>query len=126
MSKSLEALEHLTPRLSPPVTGSHGAQYYEITAGRAKTVGLLKRPELAVAWTTSPPGGKWEEHSHDAKEWVIVWKGNGTFYMNGEPMKLGPSDSLMIEPGIPHSFESHTEVEMIAIIIPTDESWPDV
>ena len=125
MRESLKRLEELTLRLPPLCTNESGEQFYDIKKGIAKTSGLMKRPEVAVAWTTSPAGGEWGEHAHESVEILAFWSGHGVFTLDGDEVKVGPGSVITIEPNVPHSFISIDEVELIAITIPADESWPD-
>lgn len=52
---------------------------------------------------TDPPGQKWEDYVHDVDELAMIIDGEVEFEINGEILRPGPGEELLIPKGITHS-----------------------
>jgi quercetin dioxygenase-like cupin family protein len=77
---------------------------------------------VSVFELTVPPGAKVPvAHSHDAYEETIYGlQGTVTFTLAGQPIEIGPGQTLCIPRGVVHRFDNHSSAEAkgIAILTP--------
>ncbi len=67
-----------------------------------------------------PPGGRHvaELHIHpDAEELVVILRGQGTFFLNGEPQPVRAEDVIYIPPGADHELRNTGEEMLFCLFI---------
>ena len=67
-----------------------------------------------------PPGGRHvaELHIHpDAEELVVILRGQGTFYLNGQPQAVRAEDVIYIAPGAEHELRNTGEEMLFCLFI---------
>ncbi len=67
-----------------------------------------------------PPGGRHvaELHIHpDAEELVVILRGEGTFFLNGEPQPVRAEDVIYIPPGADHELRNTGEEMLFCLFI---------
>jgi quercetin dioxygenase-like cupin family protein len=97
---------------------------YALEQGKAMSFGLWKTQEIAVARTVMSEGAKWQKHSHDEKEIVIVYRGSIKIIHDDHEVLLVEGDTYTIEPGNRHEAISANGCDVIAITIPAADDWP--
>ena len=73
------------------------------------------------------PGATIPEHSHEHEQTGVVYEGELTLLVDGEPIVVGPGDSYAIPGGEPHAAENRTDesVRGVDVFSPprTDPDW---
>jgi len=87
--------------------------------------GLLKESGIAVANTFFSKGSVLEEHSHDQKEYLIIYKGRAVITVEGVDTILTVGDSIVFEIGQTHSQVCEEDTWLIAVTIPESEVFPN-
>ena len=86
---------------------------------------LLNIPEISVSRSFFSAGTKLENHVHDQKEYVLVYKGQITVF---EPEKgdktLNVGDCVIMNAGVKHSAIANIDSWIIAVTIPCSPDWP--
>ena len=83
---------------------------------------LLNTEGLSVKQETMPPGSKEKKHFHnEAKQLFYVLKGEATFYIGDETIKLKQNESVFIEAKQKHLVENSTSetIEFLVISQPS-------
>lgn len=62
--------------------------------------------EVSVIRQRQQPGGNNPAHTHDREEVIVVLAGAITVTLAGEPVTLGPDDTIIIPPRVPHQLEN--------------------
>ena len=71
--------------------------------------------QLINGITIIAPSGAIPEHFHDCEESVIVLEGGGVAVIDGVEHKVGPGDTSLIPPGLPHYFRNASATEPLRI-----------
>ena len=66
---------------------------------------------------TSKAGAQGKEHSHDVEHCWYILSGKATFYMNGEPHRIGPQMAIFTPKGVPHRMEVDPEEDLTYVVI---------
>jgi mannose-6-phosphate isomerase-like protein (cupin superfamily) len=89
------------------VTNLHGVEPFitldgsEIREVAGPPTGNAANQSLAEA--TVPPGGETQEHYHRTTEEIYFFtQGSGRMRLAGEERDVGPGDTVVIDPGLPH------------------------
>jgi quercetin dioxygenase-like cupin family protein len=126
MHDDLIKLKELTknlPILPDLVTKKVGMEVtYAIESGECTGEGLIKNEYYAVQRAFGKKGFKFPLHYHpDKTEYVILVRGIGT--VNGEQHSTPYCFTAL--PGVAHDFVFETDCEVIAVIIPSSEGYPN-
>ncbi len=69
--------------------------------------------DVSLAEATVRPGSSTTLHVHRAsREIYHVTRGNGVMTLGQETFEIGPGDSIVIDPGIPHRVENTREQDL--------------
>ena len=124
---SLQELRELTSQLSfPPTIEQHyGVAIHEMSCGTSIAFSLLQQEEVSVAKWFNSSGTHFPEHTHEQREWIIVFIGSMFTKVGDEPEKrILPGQSLIIEPNTVHSARFLEDCWYLAITVPKTEDWP--
>ena len=66
---------------------------------------------------TSKAGAKGKEHSHSVEHCWYILSGKATFYMDGEPHRIGPNMAIFTPKGVPHRMEIDPEEDLTYVVI---------
>jgi quercetin dioxygenase-like cupin family protein len=118
--KELTARLPILPNLVAEMVGMEVT--YAVEDGEVTGEGLIKNEYYAVQRAFGKKGSKFSLHYHpDKTEYVILVKGTGT--VNGEQHKTPYCFTAL--PGVAHDFVFETYCEVIAVIIPSSEGYPN-
>jgi quercetin dioxygenase-like cupin family protein len=86
---------------------------------------LLNQPEISCARWYNSNGTEYPAHTHEQREWLIVYKGSINVTVDGQDeVRLLPGMSMTIEPNVKHSAQVLEDCWFIAIAVPKSEDWP--
>ena len=72
---------------------------------------------FSLLQSTSKAGAKGKEHSHKVEHCWYILSGTGTFFMDGEPHRIGPNMAIFIPKGVPHRMEIDPDEDLIYMVI---------
>ena len=126
-SFNLMRLTELTENLPSwqPKDGMGSAIQIGMERGTSLIWGLLKESGIAVANTFFSRGSVLAPHSHDQKEYLIVYKGRAVVTVEGIDTILTVGDSIVLEKGQTHSQTCEEDTWLIAVTIPESEVFPN-
>jgi quercetin dioxygenase-like cupin family protein len=128
-SPSLEKLKLMVDKPSPTLD-EHAKREgqvidYEMVKGMAVSWGLYNEDGVSVARTKFAADSEFPVHSHEEKEFISVYEGELTVYVEGKPHVLGPGDSLVICPGQTHYATNKVLTKIIVHSIPSSVGFPE-
>lgn len=127
-SVHMQALRELTPTLVPfpeVIEECKGVSFHAMECGTSIAFALLQQPEISVARWFNSSGTQFPTHSHQQREWLIVYSGSMFLAIDGEEEKrLLPGQSVTIEPGVLHQSRFLEDTWYLAITIPQSPEWP--
>ena len=105
----------------------NGVKYveYACEGGTAKSRGLYKDRDVAVARTLIPEGVTFPKHLHGEREWCIVISGELETDVGGEKGVIKDGEYFVAEPGVPHGVLAIKDTWIIAVTVPAAEGFPD-
>ncbi len=125
--RTLAALtENLAPSLDMKTSKSRTVKEIVMDKGTAITFGVINKPKIAVAETFASGGSKFPLHSHEEKEYLVLYDGEMTISLDDKIVHLFVGDSVMINPGVEHSAEFMVDSWFIVASIPCAPGWPEV
>lgn len=83
---------------------------------------MLNKPELSVKTEKMPAGTQEQPHFHkEARQFFYILSGTAVFHLKDEQKIVYPTQSIFIEPTIPHFIanESAEELEFMVISQPS-------
>ncbi|MBT7082598.1 MAG: cupin domain-containing protein [Chloroflexi bacterium] len=98
---------------------------YDMVRGMAVAWGLHAEEGVSVARTKFAPDSEFPEHSHEEREFVLVYEGELTLIVEGKPHVVGVGESFTICPGQTHSATNTVLTKVIAITIPASPGYPE-
>ena len=98
---------------------------YEMDEGNCISYGLMNNKNISVANTLITSGSAFPEHTHDEKEWVLVYSGMMIAYYGDKKRTMKCGDCVSFEPGVPHRVRALEDTWIIAITIPQSKCFPD-
>jgi len=125
----LNKLEEITPnlpRLDKYMTSKEG-NMFELGAGGSRgTINfcLLNIEDVAVINASLRQGDHAPVHGHDAKEWIIVYRGKLKITTSAGTDIFEPGDYIFINNNEEHSVLALEDSWVVAITVPTDENFP--
>lgn len=125
--KNLQRLSELVDNLPPFPTSrveSPGFKEYDIDAGTFMGWNLLNNKHVSCAKFFMSAGTRLDEHIHEQKEILIIYKGSQYLKVNGKDHFLKAGDVFVLQPEVPHSGYAVTDCLFIAITIPQSQDWP--
>lgn len=81
--------------------------------------------DIAIHRWFNSKGTHFPEHTHQEKEWVIVYKGSMELTVNGINRTLKAGDSYYAEPYTIHSAYFNEDCRYITITIPSSKEFPN-
>lgn len=95
----------------------------EITDGYSAEL-LGANDLMSIGHNYFEPGAAATEHSHPNLQVGFFYRGELTFYIDGEPFKLGPGDGYVVQGNEPHYAENpgNKPAEGIFVLSPPRES----
>ena len=127
--ESLTKLKLMTEGMAPSLGAFAGGQpdviEYEMEKGTAIAFGLWKQKDVAVSRTFFSGDSIFPEHSHNEKEFIIVYEGQMNVTVEGKIITLTPGDLVTICPGQAHSAEAVVDTRIIAVTVPAAEGFPE-
>lgn len=125
---SMKRLKELTDRLPPLVdliaTRAESVEY-EVSQGTVHGFGLWKDTQLAVQRAYLSKGAAFPRHSHEAYEYLIVYRGRLRVKLNGDEQIVKTGEAAILQPGQAHSVEALEETWILAVTVPAVEGYPD-
>jgi len=100
-------------------------QELKMDNGTLLMFGLYKDVGIAVSRVFATAGTRMPIHQHDRTEYVLVWEGELIFNFSGKEVTLKENEFYRIEPNTPHSVYWPVDTNLIAVVIPAEEGWPD-
>ena len=98
---------------------------YDVEGGTAIAFGLWKNGKAAVARTFLSAGVLFPAHSHNEKEFVVVFSGHMEMTVGGKTFSLLPGDATQINAGQTHSANAIEDTWLIAVTVPCAEGYPE-
>jgi quercetin dioxygenase-like cupin family protein len=128
-SASLEKLKLMVDKPSPTLD-EHAKQAgqvvdYKMTHGMAVSWGLYNEDGVSVARTKFAANSEFPEHSHEEKEFISVYEGELTVFIEGTPQVLSAGDSMVICPGQSHYATNEVLTKIICLTIPATVGFPE-
>jgi quercetin dioxygenase-like cupin family protein len=117
--------EGMAPSLDTFACTTSDVVEYEMDKGMAVAFGLWKQKKIAVSRTIFSSGSLFPEHSHNEKEFIIVYEGHLDIIVEGKTTSLTPGDTITICPGQAHSAKAIVDTKVIAITVPAAEGFPE-
>lgn len=133
LSKGLFKLRELTdslPRFPEPmepvdIESSNGYREYKMTEGSCFSWFIHRSGnDIAIHRWFCSKGTIFPEHTHQEKEWIIIYSGTMVIQKGGEEIILHKGDSIVNDPLIPHSSTYPEDCKFITIMIPPSEEFP--
>lgn len=127
MNNNLSKLRVLTEQLSFPATIDEqpGFKEHRMICGTSFSWDILNREELSCAHWYNSQGSDFPGHSHNGREWIIVFKGSMMLQIDGNAEeRILTGQSKIIEPHTTHSKRFLEDCHYVAIVIPKTDDWP--
>ncbi len=70
-------------------------------------------------------GGLFPCHVHSQVETIITYKGTGFLDVCGAKIPVFPGSVSVIHPNEEHSLLATTDLEVLVVVVPDEESFPD-
>jgi quercetin dioxygenase-like cupin family protein len=98
---------------------------YDVENGTSLSHSLLSQKEISVAKTFISSGGKFPEHNHDEREFILIFVGSIVVYTDEIRSILKTGDCMIFEPTIPHRVTALEDTWFIAMTIPYSKDFPN-
>jgi quercetin dioxygenase-like cupin family protein len=128
---SFEELKKLTddlpaiPKLEYFMRKEEGHVEYEVGNGTAISYSLLSQSEISVAKTFVSSGGKFPEHKHDEKQFILIFVGSAVIYVDKKRQILKTGECMIFESSVPHRATALEDTWFIVITIPYSKDLPE-
>jgi mannose-6-phosphate isomerase-like protein (cupin superfamily) len=87
---------------------------------------LVKNDYLGVIQETMPPGTAEVRHYHArAQQFFYVLRGQGTFELAGQTLRLGPGEGIEVAAGQPHQLRNEAAQPLEFLVISTPHAHGD-
>jgi quercetin dioxygenase-like cupin family protein len=127
--ESLTKLKLMTEGMAPSLNAfactTSDVIEYEMEKGAAISFGLWKQESIAVARTFFSGGSIFPEHSHNEKEFIVVYEGQMDITIEEKTTALTAGDMIVVCPGQAHGAVAVGDTRIIAITIPAAEGFPE-
>ena len=100
-------------------------QELETETGKLLMFGLYKDVNIAISRVFATAGTHMPVHSHTSTEYSLVWEGELRFNINDKEVICKAKDTYRIEPNTPHSVFWPVDTNLLAVVIPAEEGWPN-
>ena len=126
-NSSLDSLRVLTQQLSsfPPTIAEHAnLKEHKMESGTSFSWDVLDREELSCAHWFNSQGCIFPQHTHEGREWLIIFKGSLILTIDNIDERLLVGQSKIIEPYVEHSAKFVEDCHYLAVVIPKTNDWP--
>ena len=130
MEKSFDILElkaktEKLPDLSSLILSTNdGVIRYDAGEGTILGFPLFNAPQVAVQRHFLSSGTVFGNHTHEQREWVLVYEGELVARIADKEERLSIADAVCIDVGQEHSLEAITDTWLICVSIPAAEGYP--
>lgn len=128
ISENFDALRSLTNSLPTfdEIIRSQSPAFTEIKMEKGVGFGwcLMDIPEINVSRWFSSNGSIFPQHSHEEREWLVCYQGKMQVIFSDSVKTLRAGSYVHVKPGAIHSMEFVEDTWYIAVIIPSDLSFP--
>ncbi len=126
VSKALKRLREITEALDFPPTLKEGSgvKIHKMEEGDSKAHSLLSHSNISVARWWNSKGTRFPTHTHNQREWLIVYEGEMSICIDGKEITIGAGEYVFIGPDTPHSAFFPKDTFYVAITIPMSPDWP--
>ena len=129
-TESLKCLRAITNGLPafPKTTGPQleGFKQHKMSRGTSLSWNLLAQEEISCARWFNSAGTEFPLHSHEQREWLIVYWGSMVLKIDGQAeQRLLPGMCSILEPGVAHSASFLEDCWCLAITVPYTSDWPE-
>jgi len=88
--------------------------------------GIYKSEQVAIQRVVMERGTEIPEHNHKEMEYIIVVSGKFELQCEGKPDRICQhQDCMVFDPMVKHSGLMLEDTEIIAVVIPAGEGYPD-
>ena len=101
-----------------------GVVEFDVENGNAVGWNLFNIEKIAVARTLLTKDTMFPKHSHESKEWMIVYDGALVVMTSSENNTILSGDSIVIDPGVEHSCKAIKDTWVLCVTIPCDRGFP--
>jgi len=121
----LKAKTEKLPDLSSLILSTNdGVIQYDAGDGTILGFPLFHTPQVAVQRHFLSSGTVFGNHSHEQREWVLVYEGELVARIAEKEERLSIADAVCIDIGQEHSLEAITDTWLICVSIPAAEGYP--
>jgi quercetin dioxygenase-like cupin family protein len=123
----MERLKELTPTLPPfPETQYADFRYkeYKMDVGICKGWYIFESDGIAVHRWFNSAGTEFPAHTHEEKEWIIVYSGRLIIKKENEDVEVQAGESTYIAPDEVHGAYVPEDTEYITVTIPPVREFP--
>lgn len=121
----LDELEKLSQKLGYPPVLASAREAYQVLVPEGRCYYWNPQPhgEATCSQFLNTPG-RFSVHSHDQREWLIIYHGSMLLTVGDEPeRRLGVGDHAVIDPGVSHLARFDEACEYYAITVPATRDW---
>ena len=87
---------------------------------------LVQNPQLGVIQETMPPGTAEVRHYHErTQQFFYILRGEATFELAGETLRLLPGEGIHVEPETPHQLRNEAQVSLHFLVVSTPHAHGD-
>ena len=128
---SFEELKKLTndlpaiPKLADFMKKQEGYVEYDVENGTSLSHSLLSQSEISVAKTFVSSGGKFPEHKHDEKQFILIFIGSAVIYVDKKRQILKTGDCMIFKSNVPHRATALEDTWFIVVTIPYSKDLPN-
>lgn len=113
------------PDLTSFITAVYnGVVEYDTGEGTILGFPLYNTPRVAVQRHFLSAGTVFGSHTHEEKEWIMVYEGELMITIEEEEETLSLSDYVCIDIGLKHSLRAVVDTWLICVSIPAAKGYP--
>jgi len=122
----LREITESLPKLSDLLEFKNGNNIeYHLLSGKCIGKGLMKEQGVAVQVCELDKDSEFPVHLHQAKEWLIAYKGSFTLKTEKSATLYGVGEMAFIDTNIAHSLIAEEDCSVIALTIPASGGFPN-
>lgn len=113
------------PDLASFIMGTfNGVIEYEAGDGTVLGFPLFNTPKVAVQRHFLSSGAVFGNHTHEQREWILVYEGELRVHVSGKEERLSLAQCVFVDVGQEHSLEAIVDTWLICVSIPAAEGYP--
>lgn len=119
--------QRVRERLAFPeaINAQGGATEHRMTCGTSLSFPLVNQSEISAARWFNSCGSDFPEHSHEQREWIIVYSGSMLLRIGtGPERRLLAGDYIVLEPRTSHHKRFDEDCWYMAVCVPREPNWP--